>query len=275
MKELACQFGPHRQLAGILTEPEVLTQRRAVVLVSAGVTPKFGPFRLYAELARRLGRAGYRTLRFDLGGIGDSGEEYAGYPLSERTYLQIKAAFDHLSERFQLDEFVLTGLCSGADDSFRQAARDDRVTGVVLVDPFAYRTYGFLWRHLLFRAQRRWLRAIGLYRPQAKNRAASLVDYEHLPVVESSRILRELLQREVQLHFVYTGGMREHFNHPGQLRAMFRDVPLKGREVSVDYLPDLDHTQLFQAERCILIELIAARLASSTDDRVKQRTVKA
>ena len=207
MKESACQFGPHRQLAGILTEPEVSTQRRAVVLVSAGVTPKFGPFRLYVELARRLGRAGYRTLRFDLGGIGDSGEAYGGYPLEQRTSLQIKAALDHLSERFQLDGIVLAGLCSGADDSFRHAERDERVSAVVMVDPFAYRTVGFLWRHLLFRAQRRLLRAVGLYRPPPRNRAASLVDYEHLPVAESRRILCELLRRQVQLHFVYTGGM--------------------------------------------------------------------
>ena len=264
MKEYACQFGPHRQLAGVLTEPETLTQRRTVVLVSAGVTPKFGPFRLYVELARRLGREGYRTLRFDLGGIGDSGDEYAGYPLEQRTYLQIKAAFDHLSERCQLDGIVLAGLCSGADDSFRQAERDGRVTGVVMVDPFAYRTAGFLWRHLLFRTQRRLLRAAGLYRPPPKNPAASLVDYEHLPLDESSRILRELLRRQVQLHFVYTGGMREHFNHPGQLRAMFGGIQLNGH-VSVDYLPQLDHTQLLQAERRMLIEAIATRLAASSE----------
>jgi pimeloyl-ACP methyl ester carboxylesterase len=261
MKESACQFGPHRQLAGVLTEPETVTQRRAVVLVSAGVTPKFGPFRLYVELARRLGREGYRTLRFDLGGIGDSGDEYAGYPLEQRTYLQIRAAFDHLSERFDLDGIVLAGLCSGADDSFRQAERDHRVTGVVMVDPFAYRTVGFLWRHLLFRMRRRLLRATGLYRPLPKARGASLVDYEHLPLEESSRILRELLRRGVRLHFVYTGGMREHFNHRGQLRAMFREIQLNG-QVSVDYLPQLDHTQLLQAERRILIEAVAARLAA-------------
>jgi pimeloyl-ACP methyl ester carboxylesterase len=270
VKESACQFGPHRQLAGILTEPEVSTQRRAVVLVSAGVTPKFGPFRLYVELARRLGRAGYRTLRFDLGGIGDSGEAYGGYPLEQRTSLQIKAALDHLSERFQLDGIVLAGLCSGADDSFRHAERDERVSAVVMVDPFAYRTVGFLWRHFLFRAQRRLLRAVGLYRPPPRNRAASLVDYEHLPAAESRRILCELLGRQVQLHFVYTGGMREHFNHRGQLRTMFRGVSLTGH-VSVDYLPELDHTQLFQAERRILIEAIVERLASSTQDGVKQR----
>jgi len=246
-----------------LTEPENATQRRAVVLVSAGVTPKFGPFRLYVELARRLAREGYRTLRFDLGGIGDSGEAYAGYPLEQRTHLQIKAAFDHLSEHFQLDGIVLGGLCSGADDSLRQAERDPRVTAVVLVDPFAYRTVGFLWRHLLFRSRRRLLRAVGLYRPAQKVRAASLVDYEHLPFEESRRILRELQRRQVQMHFVYTGGMREHFNHPGQLQAMFRDVPLA--DVSVDYLPRLDHTQLLQAERRILIETIAARLAPSRE----------
>jgi pimeloyl-ACP methyl ester carboxylesterase len=264
MRESACQFGPHRQLAGVLTEPATVTQRRTVVLVSAGVTPKFGPFRLYVELARRLGREGYRTLRFDLGGIGDSGDEYAGYPLDQRTYLQIEAAFDHLSERFELDGIVLAGLCSGADDSFRQAERDHRVTSVVMVDAFAYRTIGFLWRHLLFRMRRRLLRATGLYHPLPKTSGASLVDYEHLPVEESSRILRELLRRRVQLHFIYTGGMREHFNHRGQLRAMFRAIQLN-EQVSVDYLPQLDHTQLLQAERRILIEAITARLTTSRE----------
>jgi len=264
VKETCCQFGPRQKLAGILTEPASVTQRACVVLVSAGLTPKFGPFRLYTELARHLARNGFRSLRFDLGGIGDSGHEYSGRLLQERTQLQICAALDHLDQRFELGGVVLGGLCSGADDSFRYAEHDSRVTRIVMVDPFAYRAGGFSWRHWGYRAKRRLLRAAGLYRPLGGARACdqALVDYENLPRDESSRILRALLSRKVQLHFLYTAGKRESFNHHGQLRAMFPGIDL-GDLVELDYLPGVDHTQFREADRRKLIGTIVERLADS------------
>jgi pimeloyl-ACP methyl ester carboxylesterase len=230
------------------------------VLVSAGITPKFGPFRLYAELARRLARDGFRTLRFDLGGLGDSGQPHPGAPLQERTHLELSAALDYLGERFELRSVTLAGLCSGAEDSLRHAARDSRVCGVVMIDPFAYRTAGFGWRHLRYRAQRRLLRAVGLYRPPASAGQAALVNYQHMSYAESSRIVQALLARSTRLHFVYTGGMREYFNHPGQLRAMFRGIRLPD-SVRLDHFPRLDHTQVLERDRRRLIEAIARGLA--------------
>jgi dienelactone hydrolase len=261
VREQACQFGPHAALAGILSEPSGASSRRAVVLVSAGLTPKFGPFRLYTELARRLASVGVRTLRFDLGGIGDSGNAYDGTELEQRTSRQIGAALDYLTQRFELDGIVLAGLCSGADDSFRHAAQDSRVTGVVLIDPFAYRTLGFVWRNWAFRARRRLLRALGLWRPSPRAAGPALVNYEHVPEAEARRLLAVLLERRVSLHFVYTAGMHEYFNHRGQLRAMFRGLRL-GPQVTLDYLPRLDHTQLFEADRRRLIDAVVARLVA-------------
>jgi pimeloyl-ACP methyl ester carboxylesterase len=260
MKEACCQFGPHRQLAGILSEPAAATVRATVVLVSAGLTPKFGPFRLYTELARRLSRDGFRVLRFDLGGIGDSGEAFEAHPLAERTQLQIGAALDYLTGRFELGGVTLAGLCSGAEDSFRHAEQDERVTGVVMIDPFAYRTAGFAWRQLRERARQRLLRAVGLYRPLQRAAVSSLVNYEYMAVAESSRILRALLARKVRLNFVYTGGMGRYFNHRGQLQAMFRDVDF-GDLLRLDHLPQLDHTQLLERDRRTLIDTIARRLS--------------
>jgi pimeloyl-ACP methyl ester carboxylesterase len=262
VKESSCQFGPGRQLAGILTEPAAGARPSAVVLVSAGITPKFGPFRLYAELARRLAHDGFRTLRFDLGGIGDSGQPHPGAPLLERTHLELSAALDYLGERFELRSITLAGLCSGAEDSLRHAARDSRVSGVVMIDPFAYRTAGFGWRHLRYRAQRRLLRAVGLYRPPASTSQAALVNYQHMSHAESSRIVQTLLGRGTRLHFVYTGGMREYFNHPGQLRAMFRGIRLPA-SVRLDHFPQLDHTQVLERDRRRLIEAIARGIAES------------
>lgn len=261
MRELACQFGPSASLAGILTEPEGAAPKRALVLVSAGLTPKFGPFRLYAELARQLADKGFRVLRFDLGGIGDSAPAEDGHTLDERTSRQIAAALDFLSERGELEQVTLAGLCSGADDSFRHAAQDSRVTELVLIDPFAYRTAGFAWRHWSFRARRRLLRACGLWHPAPPSGGPALVSYEHVPQPEARELMARLLARRVVVHFVYTAGMREHFNHRGQLRAMFRGLEL-GKNVTVDYLPKLDHTQLLEADRRSMIGAIVSRLAA-------------
>ena len=60
-----------------------------------------------------------------------------------------------------------------------------------MIDPFAYRTFGFAWRHLRFRAGRRLLRALGLFRPPPRRQSPGLVDYAHLPQPEARRIFTE------------------------------------------------------------------------------------
>lgn len=255
MKETCCQFGPDGALAGIVSEPLEPARGMAVVLVSAGVTPKFGPFRLYTELARRLAQEGYRTLRFDLGGLGDSARGCEDRPLEQRTPLELGAALDYLHDRFQVEDVALAGLCSGAEDSFRHAEHDLRVKRVVMIDPFAYKTAGFVWRQLRDRARRRLLRGLGLFRPLARDGARSLVDYEYLARADAARILQRVLHRNVRLDFVYTGGMSRSFNHRQQLRAMFPDTDFRGL-VTVEHLPRLEHTQFLEADRRTLIAAI-------------------
>jgi len=275
MKESCCQFGPQRQLAGIITEPSERAARLGFVLVSAGITPKHGPFRLYAELARRLAEEDIATLRFDLGGIGDSAQSSVQAPLKQRTELEIRAAVDYLAEQRGLDAVALGGLCSGAEDAFRGAAVDDRVRAVVLIDPFAYRTPGWAWRHALYRLGRRTLRALGLYsppiasKPPSDEQRAKLVAYKYMDRAESTRILEALLRRRVSAHFVYTGGMRDLFNHERQLHAMFGGLEL-GSSVTLDYFPHLDHTQLLADDRHALTEAIARRLSETV--RIEART---
>jgi hypothetical protein len=266
VKERTCQFGQGLGLAGIVNEPDGAPVRGALVLVTAGLVPKFGPFRLYTELARRLASEGFVTLRFDLGGVGDSPHAQSGLPLKERTAEDVSAAVDWLAAHHDLPELVLGGLCSGAEDAFRAAENDPRVTGVVMIDPFAYRTRGFLPRQLMHRVVRRTRRALGLYHPIAPPRVAAadgtserVVNYEYMRHAESSRILRVLVERRAHVHFVYTGGASEVFNHPGQLREMFRDVPFDGR-VTVDHFPELEHTQMLAGDRMTLIRAIASRL---------------
>jgi len=268
MKETCCQFGPQRQLAGVVTEPAGPARRVACVLVNAGLVPKFGPYRLYTRLARRLAQEGYITLRFDLGGIGDSPPMSTGQPLDQRTALEIEAAIAQLSQRYALDGVVLGGLCSGAADSLRYAERDPRVTGVVLIDPFAYETRQSRWRYFMLRAAGRALRMLGLYQPRPRSpinaaMGRHLVEYAYMEKAESSRILRTLIARGARTHFVYTGGMRRAFNHESQLQAMFEGIDFKGL-VTVDHFPHTDHTQLLEEDREALVEAISRRLLAAS-----------
>jgi dienelactone hydrolase len=264
MKESCCRFGPNGRLAGIITEPEDDRRNGGLVLISAGLVPKAGPFRLYAELARHLATAGLSTLRFDLGGIGDSLRANGSQSLRERTQREVRAAVDHFNER-KPGAIVIGGLCSGAEDAFRFAETDPRVTGVVMIDPFAYRTAGWWWRHTMHRASRRVARALGLYRPirrSAKRAGADqpLVSYQYMAKDESSRILTTLVRRGVRVHFVYTGGADETFNHRAQLRTMFDGMDFRGC-VTLDHLPHVDHTQVLAEDRGELVEAIARRLS--------------
>jgi pimeloyl-ACP methyl ester carboxylesterase len=258
MREFSCRFGDQDRLVGIITAPDTPDRRAALVLVTAGVSSKSGPFRLYAELARRVARDGFLTLRFDLGGVGDSRPEATGKPLLARTLCEIGAALDYLTEAHDIDTVVLCGLCSGAEDSFRAAETDPRVGGVVMIDPFAYKTSAWALWHLVRGSRRRLLRALGIYRPLVGTAKSTLVAYKYLEASESSRILCALVKRRAHIHFVYTGGS-PLFNHPRQLQAMFPDVAFD-QLVTLDHLPHVDHTQLLESDRRKLIEAIARRL---------------
>jgi hypothetical protein len=269
MKETCTQFGPGGRLAGIFTEPAGHAVGSGCILVSAGLLPKAGPYRLYTELARRLAEDGVITLRFDLDGIGDSAPAASGRPLRERTELELGFALEHVKDCFTLDELTLGGLCSGAEDSLRGAAASRDVTGVVMIDPFAYRVPGWYSRHALHRAARRTLRALGIYEPLAPAARSDVppapraVEYRYMERDESARILGELLARDTRVHFFYTAGVREAFNHPQQLRAAFPELDFRDR-VTLDYFPHMDHTQLLADDRRELVEAVARRITGKS-----------
>lgn len=264
MKEYSCQFGPQGRLTGIVTEPRGGRAIATCILVSAGLVPKFGPYRLYTLIARRLAHAGVRVMRFDLGGIGDSGLGQANLPLKARTDFEIATAVDYLAGQHGVESLVLCGLCSGAEDSFRYAEQDQRIRGVAMIDPFCYRTRGWAWRHFLFRVGRRALRMLRVYEPLAYpvttgavpvGGADTLIKYRYMDPAEAERILRTLLARQARMLFIYTGGMREFFNHPGQLQKMFPKVDFRDR-VTLAHLPGMEHTQMLEEDRDLMVDTI-------------------
>lgn len=270
MREYAIQFGHGRQLAGIITEPSTPRRDVVCVLITAGLAPKFGPFRLYAKLARRLASAGFVTLRFDLGGIGDSGQAFTGAPLKTRTMLEIRAAVDFMFGQYGISDFAVCGSCSGAEAAFRYSEGDNRVRAVAMIDPFSYRTEGWAWRHFLHRLERRALRALGLYKPlefssvsnSRPDQPEGLVKYQYIEPEESRRILAGLIARKTRVHFVYTGAMLDTFNHRGQLKKMFPGLDTKNL-MTLDHFPQTEHSPVLEPYRQLLVEAIGRRVEQS------------
>lgn len=273
MRNMACNFGEGQRLKGVLSWPvNNCHDDIALVLVSAGFTGKTGPFRLYSELARSLSMAGIATLRFDLGGIGNSQTINPGVPLEARTKLDIKAAIDLLEVQYGFSGVVVGGLCSGAEDAFHYAVEDERVKGVLLIDPHAYKTKmwwvrNLLSRHFLNRVIYKALRVFRIVKANQGTSAkfgqeafkGSLIDYRYTAHSESARILKGLLERQVQLHYIYTGGRTDTFNHKSQFFSMFKGIDF-GSQLTLDYIPHIEHTQEFEEDRKELVALISQRL---------------
>jgi pimeloyl-ACP methyl ester carboxylesterase len=137
MKETAIRFGKFDTLIGVITEPETPAQdnRPIIILSNAGLIHRIGPNRIYVKLARLLAEDGYRVLRFDLSGVGDSLPRPDHMPVEQFTVDDVVQAMDQFMTNPGGQNFVLMGHCAGAYHSFRTAAQDQRVQGVVMMNP--------------------------------------------------------------------------------------------------------------------------------------------
>lgn len=287
IREYSCQFGKLNRLNGILTIPAGDSiPDIGFILVTAGLTPKPGPFRLYTMIAREAAKKGFACFRFDLGGIGNSEQIHTGYPLNVRTELDLNETIEFLSKTYGIESFVMGGLCSGAEDSFRYALKEPRVVGVILLDGHAYVTEGWQRRHRLSRRFlnkkiRRLLTQLGVLEyvhssgksVSLEDDQSGLVDYKQMELEESSRTLRELLERNTKLQYIYTGGMYQQFNSKEQFIEMYKSIDLKGL-VSVHYLPHMEHVQMFEEDRKELCDIISDWLNEnfSSKSEIAQRS---
>ncbi|MCL6608338.1 MAG: alpha/beta hydrolase [Geminicoccaceae bacterium] len=137
--ERTLRLGPGARLVGTLTEPSsgaTGSDRPALLILNTGATPRSGPGRAAVELARKLAALGVRSLRLDLGGLGDSapGPGERAVDIYRRAALaEVRAAVDLLARRGS-DTVVAMGVCSGAFMAFHAALADPRLVGLVLVN---------------------------------------------------------------------------------------------------------------------------------------------
>jgi alpha-beta hydrolase superfamily lysophospholipase len=137
---------PH--LFGIVSEPAEGSPAAlpTVLLVNAGSAYRVAPSRLYVLLARALAARGFRCLRLDLGGLGDSASphpDYENHPYPPTMFSDIDFAIRHLQAREGADRVVLLGLCSGAYAAFQSAVH---CTNPALVECLMMNPLAFYWR---------------------------------------------------------------------------------------------------------------------------------
>jgi pimeloyl-ACP methyl ester carboxylesterase len=261
-------------LVGVLCEPrhaaDVQPALPAVLMLNAGILHHVGPSRLHVTLARTLAHDGFTSLRFDFSGVGDSEPRQDCLSFDQAAVLEVADAMDCLVERRGIDEFVLFGVCSGADVAFRAARSDTRVVGFVAVDGYAYRNVWYYlhhyaprllqpshWKKFTLRQLRKTLRAVGLGRLAGSNGGPWSTFRRTFPPKEDvERDLRLLVGRGVEQLHIYSAGQEEHYNYRKQFRDNFRSVDFRGR-VRSEYLAAADHTFTALDQQRLLVNTVS------------------
>jgi len=134
-QELALKFGCLGDaLYGIASVPE-RPSSRGVLVVVGGPQYRAGSHRQFTLLARSLAEQGFAVLRFDYRGMGDSGGSMRDF---EQVDDDLLAAIDQFFAAVPaLKEVVIWGLCDGASAALFYAEKDRRVSGLVLLNPWA------------------------------------------------------------------------------------------------------------------------------------------
>ena len=112
------------------------------LILSVGRNPASGWRRMMTDVARALAREGIATLRFDLGGVGDS-MAAPGQPerlvYSDWPQRDVRAALDFVAAQ-GFGPAILVGMCSGAYLALHTATGEPRVRGLV-----CFNLYRIVW----------------------------------------------------------------------------------------------------------------------------------
>lgn len=132
-------------LVGIVSEPATAVDDRlpTIVLLNAGSVHRVGPNRLYVHLTRELAARGYRCIRLDLNGLGDSICESVNMendPYPATAFRDIDIAMKRVQSIYGSKRIVLMGLCSGAYAAFQAASliNNPSLVESILINPLTY-----------------------------------------------------------------------------------------------------------------------------------------
>ena len=269
MIEKALCFGKEKTLSGILTLPQntSASKKTAVVMMNAGIGLRTGPFRMQVDLARLLAQGGFSVLRFDLSGLGDSPVANGKTVAEVREVEELRAALDVLQQMLNAEEFVVFGFCTGAVLGLKTALLDNRITGLIFLDGYAYRTASFFVRRILQRvfSRKRWsvyfrTRILALFKnkPVAQLTEGFKVIQPRKETVEGDLLM--LGNRGVKQAHIYTNSADQFFNHNRQFLEMFPSLKnlVERGQLQSWYLKNMDHSlSIYGARKSFFSEIVS------------------
>lgn len=269
-------FGAKASLCGVVCRPVGEVTGLPIVVLNTGVIHRVGHHRMNVTIARRYAAKGHPVVRFDFGGIGDSPVQSDTLAPLDANLRSLREVCDWIETTFGLSRFVLMGLCSGADQSIIQAARDPRIAAVVLVDPSIPRTLRFYMKDVLKDLSRRvvwtnlatgrgntWarIRRLAGQSPEAAmvgpgDEHFSRPELEHPDAIA---FLEETYQGAIdngtEIFAVFTGGHDYQHNYRTQLLDALPRVKF-GKQLDLHFFADCDHTFTYERHRDQLFGLL-------------------
>jgi hypothetical protein len=281
-------FGEDGRLFGILTTPTAparsVRDMPVFVFLSAGLLHRVGPARLHVRLARELARMGFSSFRVDLAGIGDS-QKRSGLTNQESVTADYEEIIRVLETRVARLSIVMGGLCAAADNAIRLTITDQRVVGMLLLDPVCFgddgvRASAVVARYFNPRRYSAWLKrrfkAVSVPFRERWKRIDALT-FRDIPTQEQLRAAFEAIrQRDGRVLSVFTQyALHNYYDRRGQLA---RVVGVDGYQDFCTELfwPQAEHTFMLEVHRRQLIEKVkdwaASYIRSESEVRSACRT---
>lgn len=280
--EKAMRFGPRKGLFGILCEPARPADANiAVIITNSSGNPASGFGRFGVELARNLATAGIASLRMDFAGLGDSvfQDDDPTHIFGSDRREDLRSAVDLLMSR-GYRRVAVQGLCSGAYHALQAAFDDPRISVLLLIN----------LQHLFWnREDRVELKGYALRRPthflkklgsptvwvnlvRGKFDVAGIIAVQYARLAEGNHWFRFGLRKLSGEATVRPSTIMERLQHLS-LRASTLLLMSEGDEgidtlsrefgpalelpgVSVQIVPDIDHSLSGKAMRQVAIERI-------------------
>ncbi|WP_235505165.1 hypothetical protein [Variovorax sp. Root318D1] len=249
------RFGAGNSLVGMVTTPaHQVPATTACLMFNMGANHRVGPRRINVKLAHSLAARGMASLRFDLGGVGDSDAIESAHDLQTRSVHDLQAAMDLIERMMGIRQFVIVGMCSGVEHAVSVAAVDTRVLALSLFDGFAFPERRARWERTLRRAlaapahpsfpgkAKRWLLRHLTGNPSAKPLPGFLTEKQppEIRIAWFGAILKRLVERKVDLQLLYSGSLHVCDRDRDQLGALGREPFAKA--LKYQFMRNVDHT---------------------------------
>ncbi len=261
--EKAFKFGEKKNLVGILSEPDDVSAQKEkplVIILNSGFVHRPGTFRMNKEFSLFIAEQGYSSFRFDLSGIGDSDKlPMDSMNYKERNLSDVGEAIAFLKETVSSTNFIVMGLCTGADLAHQAVAKYDDVCGSILLDGYGYPTFNFYLKRFgpillsparIFGVLKRVVSVVLPNNDSSESHNAGVDAYYWvLPEKQVYAAEMDKMHQAGKKHFYgYSGGVTAYYNYENQLVDAFKSNQFIS-DVEVVHFKHSDHTYTLLSQR--------------------------